>query len=126
MKYARYPIVYFVNQCPVQLQTPYPLLDFISVDDPIQNSSWYLLYSEECLKTFNDCEWKLKFITPMQLAEAGFRYVGEPDRVICTHCSREFGHWKQGDDPKVVHKKKSPRCPFIIQRPIYQTGKIII
>lgn len=59
--------------------------------------------------------WKLDFLTPRQMANAGFYYFGKQDRVGCIYCFREFDHWCRDDDPLDVHKRESPQCPFFAE-----------
>lgn len=110
-------IIHMANGCPIILNTSYPLTDFVS-GIPLEQSSmssetpsWDLTTYENRLRTFND-DWKLEFITPSQMANAGLYYLGKQDRVRCMFCSKEFDYWQRGDDPLVEHKRKSPQCPF--------------
>lgn len=64
------------------------------------------------LRTF-DKKWKLKYLTPEKMADAGFYYMGQQDLVQCVSCSLQFHHWKSGDNALEVHKKKSPQCQFL-------------
>lgn len=56
--------------------------------------------------------WVLNFITPGQMARAGFYYTGVKDRVECMYCFEKFDNWCHSDDPLVVHKRVSPYCAF--------------
>jgi len=51
---------------------------------------------------------------PWQLAEAGFFYYSEPDKVQCAFCSGIIGYWEQGENPFVAHRRYFSRCPFIL------------
>jgi len=78
--------------------------------------TWDLTRYENRLRTFFfNNGWKLQFITPEAMAEAGLYYLGKQDRVRCMFCSKEFDYWQRGDDPLVEHKRKSPQCPFFSQ-----------
>lgn len=111
-------IIHMANGCPIILNTSYPLTEVIS-GSPLPSSmssetpTWDLTMYDNRLRTFNDSEWKLKYITPKQMAKAGLYYTGKQDRVRCMFCSTEFDYWRQGDDPLVEHKRKSPQCPFL-------------
>lgn len=122
--------MYWVNECPIVLHTPYPLTYFVSenaIDNPTMSSKTVILSQcEERLRTFNASEWKLKFITPLEMAKAGFCYLNEPDQVICTFCSVEFHNWQPGDDPLVEHTRKSPQCLFLDEKAKPYTGKFVI
>lgn len=79
----------------------------------------------ERLKTF-EC-WPVKFISPVDLAAAGFYYYPKgfdvcdchmcdltiDDRVRCFYCKLELVKWENGDDPMTEHKKWSPSCAFV-------------
>lgn len=113
-------IIRMSNGCPIILNTSYPITETIS-DNPLQPisrpmfdeeiPSWDLTTYENRLKTFNGV-WKLQFITPNQMAKAGFYYIGKQDRVRCLFCSIELDFWQHGDDPVVEHKRRSPHCAF--------------
>lgn len=110
-------VIHMANGCPIILNTAYPITELISGSppDPSNMSSetptWDLTTYKNRLRTFNG-EWKLDFITPSQMAKAGFYYLGKQDRVRCMFCSQEFDYWQRGDDPLVEHKRKAPQCPF--------------
>lgn len=70
-----------------------------------------MMINSNRLSSYN-CGWSLDFLTPSQMANAGFYYVGLEDCVRCVFCSTEFSEWKLGDDPLAEHKRRSPYCPF--------------
>lgn len=121
-------VIHMSNGCPIILNTTYPLTEFVCGSPPepstlsSENSTWDLTSYENRLKTFHESEWKLNFITPNQMANAGFYYLGQQDRVRCMFCSTELDYWQQGDDPLVEHKRKSPQCPFFKET----QGKFVI
>ncbi|XP_021348804.1 baculoviral IAP repeat-containing protein 7-like [Mizuhopecten yessoensis] len=51
-------------------------------------------------------------VSALVLAEAGFHYEGRNDEVMCRQCGLRYSGWQKGDDPKCIHLKKSPNCPF--------------
>ena len=69
--------------------------------------------------------WEVTFVSPDELAFAGFYYYplnydvcGHSmsfidDRVKCFCCGIELGHWREGDIPMVEHEKFSPSCQFL-------------
>lgn len=81
-----------------------PTMSFISC-------SFDMTMYENRLKSF-DSGWYISFITPSQMAKAGFYYLGLHDRVRCMYCAKEFDYWKHGDDPSIRHKSISPECSF--------------
>lgn len=114
-------IVHIANGCPIILNTSYPIDEFISGSPPdstmsSESPTWDLTTYENRLRTFN-ADWKLDFITPSQMAKAGFYYLGKQDRVRCMYCSQEFDYWQRGDDPIVEHKRKAPQCQFFNENP---------
>lgn len=113
-------VIHMANGCPIILNTSYPLSEFVTESSPelsnmVSNTpTWDLTTYENRLRTY-DNEWKLDFITPSQMANAGFYFLGRQDRVRCMFCSKEFDYWQRGDDPLVEHKRKSPHCAFFKQ-----------
>lgn len=63
------------------------------------------------LRTF--IEWPLSFITPKEMAKAGFYYLGKQDLVRCIFCSLNLAYWLRGEQPREKHKQNSPECSFI-------------
>lgn len=47
------------------------------------------------------------------MAAAGFYYVGHGDDVRCFACNRIFGNWTRQTNPREVHARLSPYCPFV-------------
>lgn len=90
---------------------PFPPLQTIQKNPYMSLPTDDLRTYENRLRTFN-VEWMLDFITPEQLARAGFYYFGKQDQVRCCFCYQEFGYWQRGEDPLVEHKRKSPECKF--------------
>ncbi|XP_066227464.1 baculoviral IAP repeat-containing protein 3 [Saccopteryx leptura] len=54
-------------------------------------------------------------VHPMQLASAGFYYMGYNDDVKCFCCDGGLRCWEPGDDPWVEHAKWFPRCEYLIR-----------
>lgn len=63
------------------------------------------------LASFKD-PWTSAYLTPQQMAKAGFHYMGKRDHVRCGHCLINLENWIPGDDPVIRHKNNSPDCPF--------------
>lgn len=53
--------------------------------------------------------------TPLELAQAGFYYLGKSDQVICFSCELGLKHWKEQDNPWEDHAKCSPNCEFLLK-----------
>lgn len=82
---------------------------------PISDSTnWDLTMYENRLKTYRN-NWVLSFLTPRQMAKAGFYFLGKHDAVRCVFCSKEFDYWLLGDDPYEKHKRESPGCQYLDQ-----------
>jgi hypothetical protein len=71
-----------------------------------------LKHAAERLKTFH--AWP-KFLLPKrsQLANAGFVYTNQGDRVRCFACKVLLCDWKRSDDPFAEHYKWSNDCEFL-------------
>lgn len=53
---------------------------------------------------------------PGKLADAGFFFTGDDDKVKCTGCETEISNWKNvKESPMEVHKRASPACPIVLQ-----------
>ena len=55
-------------------------------------------------------------INPLDLAQAGFYFTGQGDKVKCFQCHGSVMMWGQGDNPFEEHKTHFPQCPFVISR----------
>lgn len=83
--------------------------DFLNIR-PSQPSS--LLSTEEArLSTFK--AWPLPFLSPTDLAKAGFYYTGPGDRVTCFTCGGQLNNWEPKDNALSEHRRHFPSCPFL-------------
>nr|XP_019568243.1 PREDICTED: baculoviral IAP repeat-containing protein 3 [Rhinolophus sinicus]XP_019568244.1 PREDICTED: baculoviral IAP repeat-containing protein 3 [Rhinolophus sinicus] len=57
--------------------------------------------------------WPLTFLSPTDLAKAGFYYVGPGDRVACFACGGKLSNWEPKDDAMSEHLRHFPKCPFL-------------
>jgi hypothetical protein len=73
---------------------------------------------ENRLRTFSN--WPLEFITPQQLASAGFFYLNIADQVKCAYCGGIIGQWEINDQPLTEHRKFFPDCPIVRQQELQQ------
>jgi hypothetical protein len=71
--------------------------------------------SEEArLRTFNG--WNgIRGATAREFAQAGFIYIGPPDRVQCVFCNGILRNWNDDDSPLEEHRKHFPQCPFVVE-----------
>eukprot|EP00079_Xenopus_tropicalis_P033431 XP_017947202.1 PREDICTED: uncharacterized protein LOC100487218 [Xenopus tropicalis] len=60
-------------------------------------------------------KWKSRFphLSPNDLAQAGFYYVGPGDRVRCFSCGGEVENWQPGHVPLSQHGLAFPYCPYV-------------
>nr|BDT62783.1 MAG: baculoviral IAP repeat-containing protein [Metapenaeus joyneri majanivirus] len=75
----------------------------------------YKLLSDR-IKTFKVYGWSKVniFHTPEEMAEAGFTYWGESDRVHCGYCDIWISDWFRKNNPFIEHLSSSPFCKFNI------------
>lgn len=81
--------------------------------DPVRMSPYnYAMRTEEArLQTFQT--WPLAFLSPVELAKAGFYYLGSADRVACFACGVKLSNWEPRDDALLEHLRHFPNCPFL-------------
>ena len=68
----------------------------------------------ERLKTFSNWPYR-DLVSPIDLAAAGFYYMGNGDEVKCFSCRGRVLSWDRGDKPLEEHKKHFPNCPFLVK-----------
>lgn len=54
-------------------------------------------------------------VSVLALAQAGFVYTGEGDKVKCFSCHTTVEGWVPGDSPVERHKQLAPNCKFITE-----------
>lgn len=71
--------------------------------------------SEEArLRTFTG--WSgIRGATAREFAQAGFIYIGPPDRVQCAFCNGILRNWNDDDSPLEEHRKHFPQCSFVVE-----------
>lgn len=52
-------------------------------------------------------------VPPERLAQAGFYFTGQADRVRCFSCRKTVENWCRGDKPEERHEEVSPSCRFL-------------
>ena len=71
-----------------------------------------MLHCSERLKTFDSwCEANKP--CKVDMAKAGFIFLGFEDQTICVFCGIRIHKWTPHDVPFVEHKKYSWGCPFL-------------
>jgi Inhibitor of Apoptosis domain len=63
------------------------------------------------LKSF--VKWSSPFVTPSDLADAGFYSLQWENQVRCISCDICVGRWEEGDNVWTEHLKHSPHCDYI-------------
>jgi len=56
--------------------------------------------------------WTMKQ-SPLQMAQAGFFYVGLSDHVRCFYCGGGLRNWEPHDDPWKEHEFWFSKCPYV-------------
>ncbi|NXS64417.1 XIAP ligase, partial [Brachypteracias leptosomus] len=59
-------------------------------------------------------------VSASALAQAGFVYTGEGDKVKCFSCHATIEGWAPGDSAVERHKELSPNCKFITESPFLE------
>lgn len=75
-----------------------------------------LYYEKERLDTFID--WPIDWLSPKDLAAAGFYFLRNEDFCACPFCSGIVGDWEVRDVPRDEHVRHFPHCPFIQGKPV--------
>ena len=57
--------------------------------------------------------WPVDFISPDDLARAGFFSLNDGDKAQCIFCRGIVGGWELGDVPMTEHSRHFPQCPFV-------------
>ncbi|KAG8452983.1 hypothetical protein GDO86_004695 [Hymenochirus boettgeri] len=65
----------------------------------------------ERLNSFKN--WPLTFLSPSELAKAGFYYIGPEDKVACFACPLKLSNWEPKDNAMSEHRRHFPDCPFL-------------
>ncbi|OCT96132.1 baculoviral IAP repeat containing 2 L homeolog isoform X1 [Xenopus laevis] len=74
-------------------------------------TSEYMYTEEARLNSFK--EWTNAFLTPPELAKAGFYFVGPGDKVACFTCDGKLSNWEPNDNAMSEHRRHFPDCPFV-------------
>lgn len=62
--------------------------------------------------------WPLSWLSPRDLAHAGFFYLKKSDFVQCAFCRGVVGDWEKHDIPAREHAKFFPCCPLVNNLPV--------
>ena len=61
-------------------------------------------YRSEVARLATFTNWQNRFISPADLANAGFIYTGDRDMVRCVFCGQYVGNWEEEDFPITEHR----------------------
>ncbi|XP_005530065.2 PREDICTED: E3 ubiquitin-protein ligase XIAP isoform X1 [Pseudopodoces humilis] len=61
-------------------------------------------------------------VSVLALAQAGFVYTGEGDKVKCFSCHTTIEGWLPGDSAAERHKELAPKCKFITESAFLETN----
>ncbi|KAK3585121.1 hypothetical protein CHS0354_034250 [Potamilus streckersoni] len=79
---------------------------------PPRKETCYPQFSQNStrLATFTHCQF---LFDHQSLANLGFFYKGEKDRMCCYECGINLSQWKRDDDPLLEHIRYSPECKHL-------------
>uniref|UniRef100_A0A8C8ZD62 Baculoviral IAP repeat containing 2 n=1 Tax=Prolemur simus TaxID=1328070 RepID=A0A8C8ZD62_PROSS len=80
---------------------------------PLRTNSYSYAMSTEEARFLTYHMWPLTFLSPSELARAGFYYIGPGDRVACFACGGKLSNWEPKDDAMSEHRRHFPNCPFL-------------
>uniref|UniRef100_H0VGP6 RING-type E3 ubiquitin transferase n=1 Tax=Cavia porcellus TaxID=10141 RepID=H0VGP6_CAVPO len=80
---------------------------------PTRTNSYSYAMSTEEARFLTYKMWPLTFLSPLDLARAGFYYIGPGDRVACFACGGKLSNWEPKDDAMSEHRRHFPTCPFL-------------
>ena len=76
----------------------------------------HMVNSDERLQSFTKT-WPVKgHVTPREMADAGFYYLDDSDRVICFYCGGGLKNWEPNDNPWYEHAKWFPLCEYVLKK----------
>jgi len=82
---------------------------------PASNSASQRALRSEALRLATYQGWALDFLSPRELAAAGFFYRGISDHTMCAFCCITISQWEPHDNPMTEHRRHAPNCPFVLQ-----------
>ena len=82
---------------------------------PFTSMKKSLMSESERLHTF--IGWS-NTIEPVALAESGFFYLRNQDRVMCIFCDGVLSNWTVSDNSRERHERELPNCSFMLGQPV--------
>ncbi|XP_072677847.1 baculoviral IAP repeat-containing protein 2 isoform X2 [Canis lupus baileyi] len=80
---------------------------------PLSTNPYSYAMSTEEARFLTYHMWPLTFLSPSDLARAGFYYIGPGDKVACFACGGTLSNWEPKDDAMSEHRRHFPNCPFL-------------
>ncbi|XP_040113793.1 baculoviral IAP repeat-containing protein 2 isoform X2 [Oryx dammah] len=80
---------------------------------PLRTNPYSYAMSTEEARFLTYQMWPLTFLSPLELARAGFYYIGPGDRVACFACGGTLNNWEPKDNAMLEHQRNFPNCPFL-------------
>nr|XP_035924382.1 putative inhibitor of apoptosis isoform X2 [Halichoerus grypus] len=80
---------------------------------PLRTNPYSYAMSTEEARFLTYHMWPLTFLSPSDLARAGFYYIGPGDKVACFACGGTLSNWEPKDDAMSEHRRHFPNCPFL-------------
>lgn len=74
-------------------------------------------YRSERVRLGSFVGWPVTFLSPADLAAAGFYYTRSSDIVRCFCCGLELYKWEEGDSPQSLHQRWQGQCRFLRKLP---------
>ena len=76
----------------------------------------HMLNSDDHLHSFTK-NWPVKeHVIPHEMADAGFYYSDDSDRVICFYCGGGLKNWEPKDNLWYEHAKWFPLCEYVLKK----------
>ncbi|XP_041434513.1 uncharacterized protein LOC121398946 isoform X2 [Xenopus laevis] len=97
-----------LSPCDSKIEAVIPLWD---MNDQYSREETYCLHRDY-----------FSYNSPLQLAQAGFYYLGPEDRVRCFSCGGELERWEDWDVPLTRHLHFFHNCPYALQQSAKRTG----
>jgi len=70
-------------------------------------------FRSEAARLSSYANWEVTFVSPADLARAGFYSLNQHDSCKCAFCHNCVGDWVEGDDPMSEHSNLFPLCRFV-------------
>ncbi|CAK8672496.1 unnamed protein product [Clavelina lepadiformis] len=110
------------NQAGTEKQTTQPILQAqmeiqlanitsIHHEQFIQNLE--LKNEAQRMKSFDSWSTDLRTVNAIDLAQSGFFYLGNLDRVQCFSCGGVLRNWNYGDNVEAEHRRHFPHCRMV-------------